>query len=348
MTSEERVIRALQRREPDRVPTFEWDINRRVGRALTGSDDPLEIVERLDLDGIAVRPDYEKKAAGPDTFVDEWGIRRRATGELIAMVTASPIRELADQAGYRFPDPGAPHRFAALERAARRFGGRRAVVLSVRDVFSDIRDLVGYENALVGLLAGREHFARLLDRAMAYNRALARIARERLGVGIIATGDDVADSRGLIMGPQVYFELLAPRFREVVRGFKDLGYTCIKHSDGDVRDLLDHWIESGVDCIDPIDPSAGLDIGAIKSRYGGRVCLKGNIDCQRTLVSGSEEEVRAEVRDCIRRAGRGGGLILSSSNTIHSGVRPENYRAMLEALRRYGRYPLAGQAGIPL
>jgi hypothetical protein len=33
------------------------------------------------------------------------------------------------------------------------------------------------------------------------------------------------------------------------------------------------------------------------------------------------------------------GLIVSSSNTIHRGVKPENYRAMLNALRRYGTYP---------
>jgi uroporphyrinogen decarboxylase len=45
------------------------------------------------------------------------------------------------------------------------------------------------------------------------------------------------------------------------------------------------------------------------------------------------------VRQCILGGAPGGGFILSSSNTIHRGVRPENYRAMLEALRRFGRYP---------
>jgi uroporphyrinogen decarboxylase len=48
------------------------------------------------------------------------------------------------------------------------------------------------------------------------------------------------------------------------------------------------------------------------------------------------------VRQCLREGGPGGGLILSSSNTIHRGVQAENYRAMLEALRRYGKYPNLG------
>jgi uroporphyrinogen decarboxylase len=54
------------------------------------------------------------------------------------------------------------------------------------------------------------------------------------------------------------------------------------------------------------------------------------------LCHGTAEEVAEEVRQCVLGGGPGGGLILSSSNTIHRGVKPENYRAMLHALRRYG------------
>ena len=55
-----------------------------------------------------------------------------------------------------------------------------------------------------------------------------------------------------------------------------------------------------------------------------------------------EADPEEELRQCILAGGAGGGLILSSSNTIHSGVKPENYRAMLDALRRYGNYPDLG------
>ena len=40
------------------------------------------------------------------------------------------------------------------------------------------------------------------------------------------------------------------------------------------------------------------------------------------------------------KAGDGGGLILSSSNSIHSSVKPGNYLAMWNAVRMYGRYPI--------
>jgi uroporphyrinogen decarboxylase len=340
MTGRERVLCALRREEPDCVPTFEWIIDRGVCRALCGSEDLLDAADALDLDGVVVRCDYEKRRIDSENYVDEWGSRKHITAESLDVVTESPIRNIRNHKNLRFPNPRAPHRFASLERALQRFGDLKAVILSVRDVFSDIRDLVGYENALIAMIADRQAYGDLLDRIIEYNLELARTARDRFGVQIVATTDDITDTRGLIMGPDLYFSLLAPRFREVIKGFKELGYYCIKHCDGNVNELLEFWIECGIDCIDPIDPNGGMDIEQVKHVYGGRVCIKGNVNCETTLVSGTEEEVIREVRDCLRKAAHGGGHILSSSNSIHSGVKPENYRAMLEALRRYGTYPL--------
>jgi uroporphyrinogen decarboxylase len=70
--------------------------------------------------------------------------------------------------------------------------------------------------------------------------------------------------------------------------------------------------------------------------------LKGNVDCTGALCDGEPEQVEEEVKQCILAGAPGGGLILSSSNTIHRGVAPRNYRAMLQAVRRYGNYPELG------
>ena len=55
------------------------------------------------------------------------------------------------------------------------------------------------------------------------------------------------------------------------------------------------------------------------------------------------EEVTEAVKETIAKGAPGGGYILASSNSIHPGVKPENYRAMVEAARRFGRYPLDPQ-----
>ena len=53
------------------------------------------------------------------------------------------------------------------------------------------------------------------------------------------------------------------------------------------------------------------------------------------------EGLQKAVKECIRKAGAGGGLICASSNSIHSGVKPENYVAMVKAIIEYGRYPFS-------
>jgi len=80
--------------------------------------------------------------------------------------------------------------------------------------------------------------------------------------------------------------------------------------------------------------------GLVKKKYGKRLWLVGNIDCGYILSEASTEEVAAAVKECILKASPGGGHIISSSNAIHSSVKPQNYRTMVEATRQYGRYPL--------
>ena len=104
--------------------------------------------------------------------------------------------------------------------------------------------------------------------------------------------------------------------------------------------MMDMILDSGIDCLDPIDPIAGMDIEHMKTVYGHRIALKGNVDCAHTLTFGSEQEVVKETKEVIRKAADGGGLIVSSSNSIHSGVKPGNYLAMWNAIRMYGTYPI--------
>ena len=104
--------------------------------------------------------------------------------------------------------------------------------------------------------------------------------------------------------------------------------------------LIDMIVDSGVDCLDPIDPTAGMDLAEIKSKYGERIALKGNVDCAQTLTFGSVEETIAEAKKCIQVAGPGGGYIFSSGNSIHSAVIPDNYIAMLETHKKYSNYPI--------
>jgi uroporphyrinogen decarboxylase len=334
MKPKDRILSVLNLEKPDRIPTFEWFVDKNVGKILTGSEDPIEIVEKLDLDGINIRPDYQREAIDESTFRDEWGTIRKETGDSIAAITKSPIENIANHKDYSFPDLNAPSRFNTIEKAIKHFGDHRAIILNLRDGFSDMRDLLGYEKALIGTMAQTKLFVELLDRVVDYNLSLATRAVETYDIKIVATTDDIATNSGLLIRPQVYFDVIGPAFKRVMQGYKKLGLKIIKHCDGDCSALIDFWIDAGIDCLDPIDPGANFKMADFKQRYGDQICLKGNIDCKGALESGTPDEVKAEVKQCLIDGAQ--NLILSSSNTIHQGIKPENYTAMLEALREFG------------
>jgi len=340
MNNRERVVAALELRQPDMVPVLEWAIDKKVAKGITGSENILDTVEELDLDGITIRPDYGREYIDELTYIDEWGSKRKITGDYIDPLIESPIKDLGHQHKYDFPDPHAENRFKGIEEAVKRFGKKRAVILGLRDIWSDMRDLLGYENALMGAVLEKENFIKLLDRSIEYNHTLAQIASKKLGIDMIVTTDDIADSRSLIFDPKLYFDIFAPRFKKVVKSFKDLGCYHLKHVDGNIMQIMDFLVECGIDCIDSIDPQGGMDLERIKKEYGDRICIKGNIDCSTILPEGPEERIEKAVKDCISKAAKGGGYILSSSNTIHSGIKTKYFKKMVDSARKYGKYPL--------
>ena len=111
----------------------------------------------------------------------------------------------------------------------------------------------------------------------------------------------------------------------------------VKHSDGNIWPLLDDFVEVGFDGVHPIQPQC-MDIGEVKQYLAGKACVLGNIDCRDLLVSGTEQQVRRSVRETIQKAAPGGGYIITSSNSIHPGCKPENYIAMVRAAHQYGSY----------
>ena len=52
------------------------------------------------------------------------------------------------------------------------------------------------------------------------------------------------------------------------------------------------------------------------------------------------EDVEAQVKQRLKELGPGGGYGLAASNSIPDYVKPENFKAMVEAARKYGKYPI--------
>lgn len=329
---------ALNRGQPDRVPTMEWVLHPDVISRVNGSESALSFVSSAGLDGIAVSLNYRTTVLDSRHVIDEWGVTRVTYDEYPNPV-AFPVKDADDLRKLAIPDPDDEYRYQALRRALNEVGDEIAVVARVKDVFSQPRDLMGFEDFLMAFYLQPDLVAELMQMCVDHSTKVARNLKS-IGIEVIVIGDDIANNQGLLISPEMYMEQVYPSFQELVRNFKDLDLLVIKHSDGDLRAVVEPLIETGIDCLDPIDPLGNMDIAQMKQKYGSRVALKGNVDCVGTLVDGTREDVVRATMQCILAASIGGGHIISSSNSIHSGISPENYRVFLDTVHEYGTYPL--------
>ncbi len=361
MTGKERMLRAFSLQEPDRVPVWEMAFNEesiiKLGRFFTDDVPPLKsaqqmsmeeklkllaalftVVREMELDGITSITLPGTEAVDADHVKDGWGRILRISEEGEATAVGGPIGNPEDLAQVR---PYHPQQTDLLMLMAAKgtFGEEIAQVLVQPGPFRESWTFLGSMEKLLYHYMKNPGFVKDLARlATDYILEVIDMAID-MGADIIALDGDLAFSQTTLMSPAQYLEYVFPYHGEITRRVHERGKLIIKHSDGNMWPILDAVVEAGFDGFHPVQPQC-MDIGEVKKRVGKRLCILGNIDCMHLLPFGTEAEVEASVRDTIAAAAPGGGYIISSSNSIHPGVKPENYIAMVKAAHKYGAYPI--------
>jgi uroporphyrinogen decarboxylase len=172
------------------------------------------------------------------------------------------------------------------------------------------------------------------------DQALERAEKLRHPGGLdgFALCSDYCFNTGPFLSPKMFREFITPYLTRLVRGYKEMGYYVIKHTDGNIMPIIDDLLEGEPHALHSLDPQAGIDIAAIKRDYGDKVCLIGNVNCG-LMDTGTEEEVIESARYALKNGMPGGGYIFSTSNCIYTGMRLSRYELMLDVWRKEGNYP---------
>jgi uroporphyrinogen decarboxylase len=227
--------------------------------------------------------------------------------------------------------------FAPVDALLRELGRERCV-MGVADV--EIGSTWDWaEHFLIGLIKAPDLIERYLDARLRVTLLLLEAMLER-GVDGVHGGYDWASKNGPIFAPKHFRRFVFPRLRQITDLCHSYGVPYVKHTDGNVNCLLDDMVAAGVDAFQAIEPGAGMDIAQLKRDYGEHLTLIGNVDCATVLVHGPVEAVREQTEWVIRSAAPGGGFLLSTSNSVHPGVVPAYYLAMLDTARQVGTYPV--------
>jgi len=148
---------------------------------------------------------------------------------------------------------------------------------------------------------------------------------------------DYCLNTGPFMSPMQFSEFVTPYLAKLIKGYRDLGFYTIKHTDGNIMPIIDQLVEANPHALHSIDPQAGVDIAEVKRLYGDKVCLIGNVNCG-MLDTGTDDEVIASAKYALENGMPGGGYIFSTSNCIYTGMRLARYELMLNVWREYGNY----------
>jgi len=342
VNARERFLAVLDKQQPDRVPTFEILIHPTIIEALCPGGEYADFVEAMDIEGVITGTPsslYSKTVVDAERNLirDEWGVMRQVGTEVVPFPLGGPISSMEDLRSYEPPDPYAPGRLAQLEALLDRFRGQRAVGVHLHDSYSYPTYLLGMDKLLMSIHLDPDLVRAVVDLSVEHSLAMIERATT-MGADFILFGDDYASGDGPMMSPDHFREFFLPGLRTVVQAAKNAGARVIKHTCGRITPLLDMIVDTGIDALHPLDAAAGMDMVAVKAQYGSRIAVCGGIDCGDVLSHWTPEQVEEEVGRRLEELMPGGGYILCSSNSIHSSVKPENYRAMLDALRRYGRY----------
>jgi len=177
---------------------------------------------------------------------------------------------------------------------------------------------------------------RMMDLFLDYHLRLIETIKD-LPYHLYYIGDDLSSTTGPMISPRHIAELWAPRTERLIRAAVATGRPIIFHCCGMQAPILPYLTDWGVQAVHPIQPVAN-DIYRMKDEWGDRLALVGNINAGGVLTFGTPAEVRESVRDHIARLAPGGGYVVCSSHSIIDSVPPENYLAMCEATREFGRY----------
>ena len=294
----------------------------------------------------------ERNANRPEhsPYIDDWGSGSTEIEPGVWFPGLHPLAEahtIEELENYPWPDMNDPFRVAHVRQEAQRLRqeNRYAIIATPWLLFPFERAFAmqGMDQFLLNLASEPEFAEALLRKNAEMCKTLMGHFLAALGddVDMIKIGDDLGTQDRLMISPRMYRRMLKPIHADYIAFIKERTKAKVFfHTDGDVFDLMDDFVEIGVDILNPIQTAAGkmANLSELKQRYGKKLCFCGAIDTQRILPYGTPEDVRQEVRRVIEVMGPGGGYMVASVHTIMEEVPPENILAMVDAVEEFGKY----------
>jgi len=363
MTPRERVLKAVNRQKPDKVPRdISWGFSPAVMETFkekTGCDDPSSYFGvEVRFASLEIAPEKQDEAQAAhcrtafaryfpalpeDAFVTEWGTAHLAGSVHHFTRIVPPMRQcssIAQLEAYPFPAFEEEWRRSLVAASIRGWHEQDLAVCGsmATTIFEVAWQLRGMEELFLDFKLNPQFASYLLDRITEIRCSMARFFAAN-DVDVLILGDDVSMQTGMMMSPGTWRRWFKGRMARIIGEARAIrpNLPIFYHSDGDPEAIIPELIEIGVTILNPVQPEC-IDPVMVKQRYGDHLALWGTIGTQTTLPFGTPGDVRREVKTRIETVGRGGGLVLGPTHMLEPDVPWENIVALYQAIEDYGAY----------
>jgi uroporphyrinogen-III decarboxylase len=206
----------------------------------------------------------------------------------------------------------------------------------VQPPFSDFSNSFRtYKGVVLDMFRQPEKLKAALNKIVEYRIATAKPAMKiegKLAIGSSGEPHRVSDE---FMSQKQFEEFVWPYWKRSIEATLNLGYDTVwMFCEGRRDKQLEYF--TGFPKGSLVILFEQTDICRAKEILGDRVCLMGNVPLP-LLQLGSPQDVEEYCKKLINVCGKGGGFILANGGGIYD-AKPENMRAMVGSVKKYGWY----------
>jgi len=214
----------------------------------------------------------------------------------------------------------------------------RFMTCGVVGPFDQMSPMCGHEHLLMGMVLDGEWVREMADLYATVMIRLLEILFEREGLPDgLWVWDDLGFKHRPFMSPAMFRELLYPAHKKIFDFAHSRKLPVVLHCDGYVETLIPSLIEAGINCLQPIEAKAGMDLVRLKQRFGDQIALIGGMD-ERALETNDVGAVEAELLNKLPAAMAGSGYVLQVDHSVSPLVNYETYRYFVERGLEIGTY----------
>lgn len=308
MNSRERVIRAITFDHPDRIPVDSWCMKSAIykyGHVLE------DAIKKYAVD--IYTPDFKNhffsdQKREPGIYTDGWGctwhnFKRGIIGE----VKVYPLSDYSRLSTYKAPYDLLKLGWENVDSSIKANRDKFILTPWSIDIFERMQYIRGTEQLFIDLAEESIEVLKLREIVFEFYKEWLKLWLKRDVDGILFS-DDWGTQNALLVSPRIFRSTFKPMYKELIDMAKAAGRFVFFHSDGNIMEIFDDFIELGVDVINC--QVWCMDIYKLSEKYRGKICFWGEISRQMTLPFGTPEDVR-NAANTLKKLfmHNGGGLI---------------------------------------